>query len=566
MLRSYAVDDITVTPYADIYAVAKFDSALVKERALRGDSYTLVNPLSGGRDAVISIYSASQLSSVGDLSGLKVGMADFSKATKLSSLKVGSSASGYDNPNLTDLTIGNLTLLKELDVRKCSALAQAVDLSGCANIERVYFEGTAITGVKLPVGGILKTLHLPATVTSLVIQNHKQLTDFSMPSYANISTLRLEGISQSAVDAPAILKVMPENSRVRLIDFEWTVDSVEDIYTIYDKLDTCRGLDEGGGNVDKAVVSGKIHVDMASETDVERFAERYPDVSIEPTRIVCLVQFIDGEKVVSRELVEVGTKITVPANPEKEDTAQYDYTFGGWSYDGVNLVVPPSTATGGDLTFYSVYTANLRYYTIRFLNGTEVLQTESLGYGELPVYKGTTPTYTGTDGKYRFTGWDSEVVPVTGAADYVAEYAWMKALSEYSWAEISAMSANGTAANYFDVGDTKGIIVSGTVGTLELNTVLYAYIIGFDHNEEHEGKGIHFGTFKNAEFGGLTICLDDSNYNKEDTSGTKYFNMNHWGNMNYGGWAGCDMRYDILGSTDKAPSGYGAYPASGRTG
>ena len=34
--------------------------------------------------------------------------------------------------------------------------------------------------------------------------------------------------------------------------------------------------------------------------------------------------------------------------------------------------------------------------------------------------------------------------------------------------------------------------------------------------------------------------------------------MNHWGNSNYGGWAGCDMRYDILGSTDKAPSGYGA--------
>jgi hypothetical protein len=122
MLRSYAVADIEVTPYADIYASAKFDSALVQKRALRGGSVTLENPLSGGRDAVISIYSASQLSSIGDLSGLKPGMADFSKAVKLSELKVGSNASGYNNPNLTDLTIGNLTLLRTLDVRTAPRL------------------------------------------------------------------------------------------------------------------------------------------------------------------------------------------------------------------------------------------------------------------------------------------------------------------------------------------------------------------------------------------------------------------------------------------------------------
>jgi hypothetical protein len=33
--------------------------------------------------------------------------------------------------------------------------------------------------------------------------------------------------------------------------------------------------------------------------------------------------------------------------------------------------------------------------------------------------------------------------------------------------------------------------------------------------------------------------------------------MNHYGNSNYGGWKGCDVRYDILGSTDIPPSGYG---------
>ena len=556
-LYAYAVANLTLTPYADIYAAAKFADTVVKERALRANgSCTLVNPLSGGNDMVIGIYSASQLASLGDLSGLKVGRADFHNATKLSSLKVGSSTSGYTNPNLTDLTIGNLTLLKELDVRNCTALAQAVDLSGCTNIEKVYFEGTAITGVKLPVGGILKTLHLPATVTSLVIQNHSQLTDFSMPSYANISTLRLECVSQEAVDAPAILAALPENSRVRLIDIDWTVDTVEDIYALYDKLDTCRGLDENGNNADKAVITGTIHVDMASETDLAEFASRYPTVTIEPTKVVALIQFIDGDTVVSRQLLSVGERITVPEDPTKEATEQFSYTFNGWGYDSENIVVLPSTANGSDLTFYAVWTANLQYYTVRFLNGETVMQTESLGYGELPVYTGDAPQYTGTDGFYDFTGWAPEVVPVTGAIDYTAQFVLRpNLLATYSWDEISAISAAGTAENYFRIGDTKGIILSGTIGTLEVNQVYYLYIIGFDHNEALEGRGIHFGMFKSGEFNGDDVVLQDSYFDTATGRNTslKSFAMNYYdSNMGYnaGGWAGCDMRHAILGSVD----------------
>ena len=42
--------------------------------------------------------------------------------------------------------------------------------------------------------------------------------------------------------------------------------------------------------------------------------------------------------------------------------------------------------------------------------------------------------------------------------------------------------------------------------------------------------------------------------------------MNHWGNYNYGGWAGCDLRYDVLGSTDVPPSGYGSTVTTSRVG
>lgn len=72
-LRGYAKDDITVTPYADIYASIKYGSYLVQQRANRNVAYTLACPLSNVNDTEIYIYSASQLQSIGDLSGLMVG-------------------------------------------------------------------------------------------------------------------------------------------------------------------------------------------------------------------------------------------------------------------------------------------------------------------------------------------------------------------------------------------------------------------------------------------------------------------------------------------------------------
>jgi|LSQX01.3.fsa_nt_gb uncharacterized protein YjdB len=136
-------------------------------------------------------------------------------------------------------------------------------------------------------------------------------------------------------------------------------------------------------------------------------------------------------------------------------------------------------------------------------------------------------------------------------------------LNAMTWAEISDISAAGTAANYFDVGDCKEVTLSDTVGTLSLNTTLFVYILGFDHNSTYEGNGITFGGFINAE---KNLCLVDSHYNSTSADGSKRFNMSHWGAVNYGGWAGCDMRYDILGSTDVAPSGYGAAPTTSRVG
>lgn len=139
-------------------------------------------------------------------------------------------------------------------------------------------------------------------------------------------------------------------------------------------------------------------------------------------------------------------------------------------------------------------------------------------------------------------------------------------LDNNSWAVISEVSAKNQGENYWNVGDRKAVTINGTIGALEVNTTLYVYILGFNHNSAKEGNGIQFGTFKTALSGGMDVCLTDEKYNKYDTSGTKYFNMNHWGNVNYGGWKACDLRYDVLGSTKTAPKNYGKQHVSGDVG
>ena len=138
-------------------------------------------------------------------------------------------------------------------------------------------------------------------------------------------------------------------------------------------------------------------------------------------------------------------------------------------------------------------------------------------------------------------------------------------LNNNSWNIISAISKSGTGDTFWDVGDCKAITLNGNIGdylTLS-NTTLYVFILDFNHpiNKSTADNNIIWGGFKTALTDGKDVALCDSGYYTNRTSG-KYFNMNHVQvngsvlNTNYGGWKGCDFRYDILGATSTAPSPY----------
>ena len=441
-VRAYAKSNITLVPFASIYASVKFGSYLVSQRASRNQTTTIVCPVDALNDSEVYIYSCDQLASVGDLSGLKVGYADFSRAIKLQDLKIGDADANYSNGNLTELYLGNNTLLQTIDVRNCPNLTQAVNLSGCTGIEEVYFDGTAITSLSLPNGGVLKKLHLPGTVTNLTVRNQTSLNEFVMPSYSNITTLWLEN-NGGVIPMMDILDVIPANSRVRLIGINLEAEDVEEIDEFYDKLDLMRGLDESGNNMEHAQVSGRIHVPALTGAEMASFRARYPSVTIAADHTTSYLYYYneDGSALLTfsgkanPEPVYDGGNGTYANDTTKADSADghYSYTADGWATTpGGAKDANALIGVDSDRNVYATYVSTVKTYTVTWknANGT-VLETDTnVPWGTTPTYNGSTPTQDGEPS----SGWTPTVGPITGNTTYTAIYVPMYTIT---WAKAS---------------------------------------------------------------------------------------------------------------------------------
>lgn len=119
-------------------------------------------------------------------------------------------------------------------------------------------------------------------------------------------------------------------------------------------------------------------------------------------------------------------------------------------------------------------------------------------------------------------------------------------LNNATWAQIKKAAEKSQGPNYWAVGDAKQITINGKLsdGLTLSNYQTWVYIIGFDHNSAVEGTGIAFQGFKTAQSGGIDICLCDSAFPGDKTSG-QWFNMDNSA-TDTGGWNGCNMRNNTL--------------------
>lgn len=146
----------------------------------------------------------------------------------------------------------------------------------------------------------------------------------------------------------------------------------------------------------------------------------------------------DGNVLETDTDVEAGTMPSYNgATPTRVDTAQYTYTFAGWS--------PTITAVTGDVTYTATFTETARQYTITWkMDDGSTIDTTTVAYGATPTH---TDAVKNADAQYTYTfnGWTPSITAVTGEATYTAQFTATPIQTETIYYLVGAM--NGWAEN-----------------------------------------------------------------------------------------------------------------------
>jgi len=214
-----------------------------------------------------------------------------------------------------------------------------------------------------------------------------------------------------------------------------------------------------------APVDGSESVEVSSSVDAgsseESSVEESSSESSEPEAVTYTIKFVDEDGVVLQESeVEEGTLPAYEgAIPTKAGDAQYSWEFDGW-----NETIVEAAA---DAVYTVKFKQVVNKYTITFIvDGTET--TQEMAYGETPVFTGSTDKAADAQYTYTFDGWNAEIVAVTGAATYTAQYSTI--INKYM---ITFLNDDGTQLQATEV--EYGTVPTCAITPTKESTAQYTY-------------------------------------------------------------------------------------------
>lgn len=468
----------TIKMYIDCYVVVTSTSnnVIYKERVKRGvqcdATFTTVGSL---QETELYFCTAPMIIELSGLAGLYCKYNDFSMATNLQRLEIGSSVTGYSNPNLESLTIGTNKMLEYLDVRNCPNVSGSLDLSGCVSLKELYLENTAFTGISFANGGLLETAHLPSP-TMLTLKRLIYLDDLTLNStnnltqliaencdFGNAAVLTIGSTSTSQGTKDIVLNIVESSSnlsRVRLTGLDWSLSAT----TLLNTLLGMSGIGDNGYGTQQSVLTGEVYVSGSiRNSELGNYELAWNDLEVTYNSANLITQYLatyvnpDGT-ILYQTYVDQGATPPDPvtlgyiSTPTQTATAQYTFAYNGW--DDIT-----STMLGAR-TITAQYTQTVRTYTVTWYAREGLsLGSTTANYGAEVVYNGDLPTDTSGETQYIykvFTGWNKSTGYITEDTDVYA--VWETAstlpptsrdLSQMTCAEIYGVCQAGMASTYF---------------------------------------------------------------------------------------------------------------------
>ena len=416
---------VTMSMYINCYIVVASTSynVVAKTKAQRGQTYTMDFSATVGNMGETELYfcSAPMITGLGNLAQLYFKQNNFAMGTNIQRLEIGSSLTGYSNPNLETLTIGNNKMLEYLDVRNCPNVTGALDLTGCVSLSEVYLENTAFTGVAFATGGLLTTAHIN-NPTSLTMRELKYLTDLTLTSASAISALRIEdcdiddaavltiaGTSTTQASKDFIINLVdssPNISRVRFGGVDWTFTGTSTL----DALLTLGGIDDNSYDIEQSYITGSAYVPTMRSGLLSQYNAAWPYLTISYGTMVTqyAASFYNADGTTIKDLHGNDYVQWVDSGSAPYDPITKDY----------NITIRDSgTPTANE---YAASSYNNKYYldvstgVIYLSNGTTWSSVDTADV--LTPSMASTAQYT-----YTYTGWDN-MTSMAQARTITAQY------------------------------------------------------------------------------------------------------------------------------------------------
>lgn len=446
---------ITVTANQALFPAVKFgdgDAAVISgAKTPAGTPVTIRKPGTTSADKVgfsdtVYIAGGTLLTDIGDISKFRPYELQLQNATGLKKLTIGSNEAGYTNDGLKNIDTSGCKILEELNIRGCTGLG-TVNLSKNGLIRKVYAEGSGATYIALPNGGILEELHLGA-VTDIEVLNQTHLTTFECTSYNKLTTLRIENTPNIPVLDIVTERLANLTGGLRLVGIDETVED----NSIFELLlsDSAKGkyIDNNGVLSEDAnaypFISGTIHCGTIGSYLKGQVEKAYPNLTVDAENVIqqYVVTFINYDNtVLDRQFILRGADAVDPitrtenpiATPTRPMTAEKIYTFDAWDGDFTRVVA--------DVTIIATYSETIRTYTVKWYNGTNLLQTDTdIPYGNGVEYRGDTPE-DNSQVEYlvyrMFDGWDKNAGFVSGDMEIHAKFTEATAPTDKELADMT---------------------------------------------------------------------------------------------------------------------------------